>query len=133
MGNEGEPGDYQNLSNYTNSSLLCGCESVLALNASEFEYVEGNNVSLNGLCLEVWFNTSQGLPVICEDELPHEHTRFEILSYVGNSLSILCCCLLLLTLRTSYAFCKTCCQYIYFCCAVGSHENCIVWWSVQIF
>lgn len=101
MRNGREPGEclkMDNLSNYTNTSLLCDCESVMALNASEFEYVGENTVSFNGHSLEVQFNTSQGLPVICADEfLRDEHVRHEILSYVLDSLSILCCCLLLLT------------------------------------
>ena len=53
------------LDDCANMSVLCDCESLVALNASEFEYVDENTVSFNGLTLEVQLNTSQGLPVVC--------------------------------------------------------------------
>ena len=81
--------------NYSNLSLSCDCESLMVLNSSEFEYVDENTVLTNGLTLEVQLNTSQDLPVVCANSsLP---IVFEIIVYISNSLSMIGCCLVIIT------------------------------------
>ena len=87
------------LANCANLSLSCDCESLVVLNASEFEYLDENTVSFNHLNLEVQLNTSQGLPVVCANfsqngTLPHECSLelppgYTVLLYLGFALSIL--------------------------------------------
>ena len=95
------------LASYANLSLSCDCESLVVLNASEFEYVDENTVSFNGLTLEVQLNTSQGLPVVCanfsqngtvigESSVVYA-AGYDIITYTGGSLSVIGCSLLLLT------------------------------------
>ena len=96
-----------NLDDCANMSVLCDCESLVALNASEFEYVDENTVSFNGLTLTIELNTSQGLPVVCAnfsqnetvlgESLREKLAGSDIIFYVGDTLSIVGCSLLLLT------------------------------------
>ena len=48
--------------NISNLTLSCDCELLVPLNASEFEYVDGNTISFDDMTLAVQFNTSNGLP-----------------------------------------------------------------------
>ena len=86
---------------YSNLSLSCDCESLLVLNVSEFEYVDNSTVLLNGLTLEVQFKSSQGLPVVCTNLIQNPGVSFpvafKVIAYVGDSLSIIGCCLVFLT------------------------------------
>ncbi len=87
--------------------LSCDCESLVALNDSECEFVDGDTVLFKGLTLEVQLNTSQGLPVVCAnfsqnatvsgDLLPEYPIGFNIIAYVGGSLSIIGCSLVFVT------------------------------------
>ncbi len=89
-----------------NLSLSCDCESLVALNDSKFEYLDGDTVLFNGLTLEVQLNTSQGLPVVCNisqngtvsgDLFPDYPVGFDIITYACASLSIIGCSLVFVT------------------------------------
>ena len=75
----------------------CNCRSLLVLNAGEFEYVDENAVSFNDLTLEVQLNTSRGLPVVCASLSQNEVPLHSYIAYIGDSLSILGCILVLIT------------------------------------
>ncbi len=45
--------DIVQIKDCANLSLLCDCESLVVLDGSEFEYLDGDTVLFNGLTLEV--------------------------------------------------------------------------------
>ena len=84
------------------------CNSTIALNDSEFEYAGDNMVLFRGELEEIQFNTSQGQPVICVNFTQNgtvNATRiihiypigYDYITYVGCGLSIIGCCLVILT------------------------------------
>ena len=98
-----------NIDNFTASlNITVDCESTIALNDSEFEYAGDNTVLFHGELKEIQFNTSQGQPVICVNFTQNgtvNATRriyiypigYDYITYVGCSLSIIGCCLVILT------------------------------------
>ena len=98
-----------NVDNFTASlNITVDCESTIALNDSEFEYAGDNMVLFRGELKEIQFNTSQGQPVICVNFTQNgtvSATRtiyiypigYDYITYVGCSLSIIGCCLVILT------------------------------------
>ena len=96
----------RNIEFLTNSSA--NCNSTIALNDSEFEYAGDNMVLFRGELEEIQFNTSQGQPVICVNftqngtvnatKIIHIYPiGHDYITYVGCSLSIIGCCLVILT------------------------------------
>ena len=81
------------------------CNVTIALSDGEFEYTEDNTVLFRGEVLEIQSNTSDGKPVICVN-FTQNGTRarlytyppgYDIITFVGCSLSCVGCCLVLVT------------------------------------
>ena len=99
----------EEIDNFTASlNITVDCESAIALNISEFEYAGDNTVLFRGELKYIQFNTSQGQPVICVNFTQNgtvNATRriyiypigYDYITYVGCSLSIIGCCLVILT------------------------------------
>ena len=97
----------EDLEDCANLTISCDCQSLVVLNVSEFEYVDFSTVLFNGDYHEVQLNTSKGLPVICVNISQNQtfHVQlsikfpagYDIITYIGNSLSIVGCALVLLT------------------------------------
>ena len=86
------------------SSLVasCDCDSLVTLNATEFEYINEDVVLFDGLNFEIQLNTTEGLPVICSNFSHGQHfleypAGYELITYIGSSLSIFGCSLVFLT------------------------------------
>ena len=90
--------DAEDLTSCKNLSVSCNCEHLIALNGNNFEYVDEYTVLFNGQHFEVQLNTSEGLPVICNNFSLEVPTIFAIIICFGYSLSIIGCILVLLTI-----------------------------------
>ncbi len=89
-------------------TLNCSC-SLIALNESEYEFLDSGYILYNGGVVEVEFNDSLGRPVICTNYTQNgtkyiNRVRgfsyppgFAELNYIGSSLSVIGCLLVLLT------------------------------------
>ena len=91
--------------NSTVLNISAECNSTIVLNDSEFEYSGDNLILFRG---ELQFNTSQGQPAICvnftQNGTINVTTRtyiyppgYNYITYVCCSLSIIGCCLVMLT------------------------------------
>ncbi len=94
-----------------NATLELNCSgSLIALNESEYEFLDSGYILYNGGVVEVEFNDSLGRPVICTNYTRNgtKHINsavlrfsyppgFAELNYVGSSLSVIGCLLVLLT------------------------------------
>ena len=90
----------EDLTNCKNLSVSCNCEYLIALNGSDYEYVDENTVLFSGQHFAVQLNTSEGLPVICNGTSRNStiYYIFIIIAFFGFPLSIIGCILVLLTI-----------------------------------
>ena len=91
----------ENLTNCKNLSVSCNCEYLMALSGSDFEYVDENTVLFSRQHFEVQLNTSEGLPVICNNFSQNSTTPdrpFIFIIFFGIPMSIIGCSLVLLTI-----------------------------------
>lgn len=104
----GVDGFNNSCTNNLNLTLTCNCTSLIALNESEFTFAGNNTVVFNGEVFSIQFNTSVGQPVICVNWTQNGTivtvrsfyvypVGYDIVTYVGCSLSCIGCCLVLLT------------------------------------
>ena len=78
------------------SSMLLECNgSIVILNESMFDYIGDNTVLFDGEVYEILLNTTEGLPIICA---MNESDHYAVITYVGSSLSMMGCVLVLLTI-----------------------------------
>ncbi len=99
---------YDNITDCKTLNLTCDCDTLVALNETEFEFAESesNKVIFNGKVLEIELNTSEEQPVICVNFTKNGTVyttvfiyplAYDIIAYVGSSLSLIGCALVLST------------------------------------
>ena len=60
-----------------------------------YDYIGDNTVQFDGEVYEILLNTTEGLPIICA---MNESDHYAVITYVGSSLSMMGCVLVLLTI-----------------------------------